>query len=323
MELRQILTDFRKTSGKSQQKFAEMLGIPQTTWSGYESGKFSPPMKVLLALKEKGYIIKGLNTGILEDMVDDGKISKEELQIRSKIARFLAENAPPDTPIDENWGRVVDGVYNWLKSPDGSLIENLEKIIYRTTATQIKIYDIESRLSALENKYANLAYLSENKPAPAVEYTEEKGDGNGYVGEPEPEYGESIPYYEDVAAGPPIWQSDDYSLIVDVPIRLIKTKPSDYYALHVKGNSMIDALIPDGSLVLIRGSDVPQNGKIQIVQLDNRITLKRMRQEENHSWTLCYEDGTGRTIPLGENNQIQGTFEAVLPPATRPRMRGE
>ena len=320
MNLAQILTDFRKTSGKSQQKFAEMLGIPQTTWSGYESGKSSPPMKVLITLREKGYIIKGLNTGILEDMVDEGKISKEELQIRSKIARFLAENAPPDTPIDENWGRVVDGVYNWLESPDGRLIENLEKIIYRTTATQIKIYDIESRLSALESKYEKNSHL------PEVEYPGETGNGEGYTNEPEPEYRTqigSVAFCDDVAAGPPIWQSEDKGRVVDVPRHLIKTGESDYYALRVKGNSMIDAFIPDGSMVLIKKSDVPQHGKIQVIWLDNRVTLKRMREEENHNWTLCYEDGTGRTIPLGDENLIQGDFVAVLPPLSQPRMRGE
>jgi len=320
MDLAQFLTDFRKTSGKSQQKFAEMLGIPQTTWSGYESGKFSPPMKVLLTLRDKGYIIKGLNTGILEDMVDDGEISKEERQIRSKIARFLAENAPPDTPIDKNWGKVVDGVYNWLKSPDGSLIENLEKIIYSTIATQIKIYDIEERLLNLENKYPNITYLPENKLTSEVEYQTEAENGESYTSDPEPEYCE-IPYRKDIAAGLPITQSEDENLVIDVPFRYIKTKLSDYYALRVKGNSMIDANIPDGSLALIRKSDVPRHDAIQVVRIDGAATLKRMREKEDHNWLICYEDGSGRTIPLGEENLVQGDFVVTLPPLNQPRIR--
>jgi SOS-response transcriptional repressor LexA/DNA-binding XRE family transcriptional regulator len=315
--LAEILADFRKTSGKSQREFAEMLGVPQTTWSGYESGKFSPPMRVLIALRKKGYVIKGLNTGFLEDMIDEGKISKEELQIRSKIANFLAMNAPPDTPIDENWEKIVDGVYTWLKSPDGLLVENLEKIIYRATANHIKIYNIESRLSALENRL---------KSAPEQEYPAKVGDGSGYTAEPEHEYRIqtlTVAFCDDVAAGPPLWQSEDKGWVVDVPSHFIKTKESDYYALRVKGNSMIDALIPDGSMALIKKSDTPQHGKIQVVWLDGRVTLKRMREEEDHSWTLCYEDGTGRTIPLVEETLIQGDFAAVLPPATMPRLRGE
>ena len=148
------------------------------------------------------------------------------------------------------------------------------------------------------------------------------GDGEGYTAEPEPKYGR-VMYCDDVAAGPPIWQVEDASRVVDVPLRLIKTKPEDYYVLLVRGNSMIDALIPDGSMVLIRKSDVPEHGKIQVIWIDDRVTLKRMREDEDHGWTLCYEDGTRRTIPLGNKNLIQGDFVAVLPPLSRPYMRGE
>jgi SOS-response transcriptional repressor LexA len=86
---------------------------------------------------------------------------------------------------------------------------------------------------------------------------------------------------------------------------------------------MIDAHIPDGSMVLVKKSDAPQHQKIQVVWIDDRVTLKRMHEGEDHGWTLCYEDGTGRTISLGDENMVQGTFEAVLPPATMPYMREE
>jgi SOS-response transcriptional repressor LexA len=107
------------------------------------------------------------------------------------------------------------------------------------------------------------------------------------------------------------------------PLRFIKTELTDYYALRVRGHSMIDAFIYDGSMVLIKRADVPQHGKIQAVWIDGRVTLKRMREGEDHGWTLCYEDGTGRTIPLGEENLVRGEFVAVLPQDTKPRMRGE
>jgi transcriptional regulator with XRE-family HTH domain len=56
------LLEIRLKSGMSQQKFAEMLGIPQTTWSCYESGKTEPKMKVLMALVNKGYLREYVNT---------------------------------------------------------------------------------------------------------------------------------------------------------------------------------------------------------------------------------------------------------------------
>jgi len=110
---------------------------------------------------------------------------------------------------------------------------------------------------------------------------------------------------------------------VEVPTRLVKTKPDDYYAMRVKGNSMIDALIPDGSMVLLRWADAPRHGKIQAVKIDEGVTLKRMAEGEDRGWTLCHEDGTGRTVPLGEANGVVGDFVAVLPPNTKPHMRVE
>jgi SOS-response transcriptional repressor LexA len=189
------------------------------------------------------------------------------------------------------------------------LITNIEALIKENMG------DFSTRLSALEERLSAT-------PEPESEYPEESGDKDSYTQDPEPEYVE-VAYANTVAAGPPIGQSEDHSLVVDVPLRFIKTKPSDYYAVKVRGNSMIDSFIHDGSMVLIRKSDVPKDGRVQLVWIDGQATLKRLREREDHSWNLCYEDGTERTIPLGENNMIQGDFMAVLSPYTRPRMRGE
>jgi len=207
--------------------------------------------------------------------------------------------------------KIKDAV---LLAKYGPILEEVEKIM---VLNSLEHNNFETRLSAIEERL---------NAAPGTEYPEVTGDGEGYTAEPEPEYRTqtgTVAFCDDIAAGPPIWQSDDKGRVVDVPYHLIKTKESDYYALRVKGNSMIDAFIPDGSMVLIKKSDVPEHGKIQVVWIDDRVTLKRMREEEDHNWTLCYEDGTKRTIPLGEKNLIQGDFVAVLPPATMPRMRGD
>jgi len=211
---------------------------------------------------------------------------------------------------------------NWIFTGVGekrlskSILEQKHPLIADfETLIKENIAGIETRLSAIEERLIAT-------PEPVADYPTETEDKASYTQDPEPEYGQ-IPYRDDVAAGLPIDPSDDASMVVDVPLRHIKTKPEDYYALRVRGNSMMDALIPDGSMVLIQKSDVPHDGKIQAVLVDGRGTLKRMREGEDHSWTLCYEDGTGRTIPLGEENLVRGDFVAVLPPYTKPKMRGE
>jgi hypothetical protein len=53
-------------------------------------------MGVLWALAAKGYPIKGLTTSPLQDLIDEGKTTPEEIERRLRIARQL----PPDTDAD-------------------------------------------------------------------------------------------------------------------------------------------------------------------------------------------------------------------------------
>jgi SOS-response transcriptional repressor LexA len=135
--------------------------------------------------------------------------------------------------------------------------------------------------------------------------------------ESEPEYGEdeeNITFVEGIAAGKPIFQSEAWSTI-HVPKRYIKTKPEDYYVGRIKGTSMTAAGIPDGVLVLIRLSDTPRDGAIQVVECQGEATLKRMREIPGKGWKICFDDHTGRYIEIGPGDEfhIQGDFIAVLP----------
>jgi SOS-response transcriptional repressor LexA/DNA-binding XRE family transcriptional regulator len=310
--LAERLADFRKTSGKSQREFAEMVGVPQTTWSGYESGKFTPPMKVLIALEKNGYGIPGLTSNLSVDL--KSSLDPETYADIIELLKIIALKKSPDIPFDEALGKIINEELKNLKRPSGRFMLELDKIILRTMESHIDtIRKHESRISTLEERL---------KITSDMEYPVATENGEGYTADPEPEYGE-ISYRESVAAGLPITQSEDESLVVNVPLRFIKTKTTDYYVLRIRGNSMIDTNIPDGSLVLIRKSDVPQHDVIQVVRIDGRATLKRMKEGENHNWLMCYEDGSGRTIPLGEENLVQGDFVVTLPPLSRPRMRGE
>jgi repressor LexA len=155
--------------------------------------------------------------------------------------------------------------------------------------------------------------LKKDVPSPA------ESSSGMYVAEPEPEYEvddfEEVVYVDNIAAGPPISQSEDLSEKLKIPRRFIKTAPEDYYAAHVQGESMTAAGIPDGSTVLIHRTDVPRSGAIQLVRHGGKSTLKRLREIEDGGWRLCYEDNTGRRIDIGpgEEYQVQGDFAAVLP----------
>lgn len=83
-----------------------------------------------------------------------------------------------------------------------------------------------------------------------------------------------------ISAGAPIpvpdqGETDEY---VDVPADLVPERVQDVYALRVKGNSMIDALIADGDLVLMRYTEQVENGQTAAVRVmdRNEVTLKKI-----------------------------------------------
>ena len=89
-----------------------------------------------------------------------------------------------------------------------------------------------------------------------------------------------IPLLGKIAAGTPIealQNPDDY---LNLPDNLMSSK--DCYALEVSGNSMIEAGILDGDIVVIERCDTADNGSIVVALIqDHEATLKRLRQKGN------------------------------------------
>ncbi len=95
----------------------------------------------------------------------------------------------------------------------------------------------------------------------------------------------SVPVLGQIAAGVPIpvpgsGAIDEPDETVDVSEDVVG-QDSGVYALRVKGTSMIDALVNDGDLVLLRAADSAENGEMVAVWLrqENETTLKYLYQE--------------------------------------------
>jgi repressor LexA len=87
-----------------------------------------------------------------------------------------------------------------------------------------------------------------------------------------------LPLYGKIAAGTPIEALRDNSNSVDVPATLLGR--GENYALTVEGDSMIDAGIHDGDMVVIERCDTAENGTIVVALIDNtEVTLKRLRRK--------------------------------------------
>jgi len=86
-----------------------------------------------------------------------------------------------------------------------------------------------------------------------------------------------LPVMGRIAAGVPIAAISEVSHNVTVPASMVGK--GDHYALEVKGDSMIDAGINDGDVVVIRETSVADNGDIVVALVeDHEATLKRFRR---------------------------------------------
>ena len=87
-----------------------------------------------------------------------------------------------------------------------------------------------------------------------------------------------LPVMGRIAAGVPIEAIAEVSHHVTVPGSLLSGQGS-HYALEVKGDSMIDAGINDGDIVVIREQSTAENGDIVVALVeDSEATLKRFRR---------------------------------------------
>ncbi|MBF9044803.1 transcriptional repressor LexA [Rhodobacterales bacterium HKCCE4037] len=88
-----------------------------------------------------------------------------------------------------------------------------------------------------------------------------------------------LPVMGKIAAGVPIEAISQVAAHVAVPQQMLG-KGRSHYALEVKGDSMIDAGINDGDIVVIEEGDTADNGDIVVALVeDQEATLKRLRRK--------------------------------------------
>ena len=139
----------------------------------------------------------------------------------------------------------------------------------------------------------------------------EKGAGKGRaitLTEPPVEAQEDrVTIVGNVAAGSPILAEEcieDY-LTFDTGGR-----SGEYFALRVRGESMLNAGILPGDLVVVRRQQTCNNGEIVVAMIEDEATVKRFSRRNGHIWLLPENDAYS---PIdGTYAQILGKVAAVV-----------
>tara|TARA_R110001583_G_scaffold122337_1_gene273626 strand:- start:9180 stop:9629 length:450 start_codon:yes stop_codon:yes gene_type:complete len=107
---------------------------------------------------------------------------------------------------------------------------------------------------------------------------------------------------EDISAGFPSPAEDFKEIRISLDKELIKNEEATFYA-RVRGNSMIDANIEDGDLLVIDRSIETRNGKIAVCMIDGEFTIKRLKVEKNCMY-LMPENKNYKPIKVTEENEL-------------------
>jgi repressor LexA len=122
----------------------------------------------------------------------------------------------------------------------------------------------------------------------------------------------SVPLMGRIAAGVPIEAIQDGSSHVAVPGQMLD-RGGEHYALEVRGDSMIEAGINDGDVVVIREQRTAENGDIVVALVDGQeATLKRYRRAKGmialEAANAAYET---RMLPV-DRVKVQGRLVGLI-----------
>lgn len=192
-------------------------------------------------------------------------LTRKQLELLELIdARLQRDGVPPS--FDE----MKDALNLRSKSGIHRLITALEERGFiRRLAHRARAIEVVRMPEALENRPRPRVIeggLRAAPPAPAQALPVEVA------------HAQQLPVMGRIAAGTPIEAISEVSHTIAVPGSMLAGK-GQHYALEVRGDSMIEAGINDGDIVVIREQTTADNGDIVVALVEgHEATLKRFRR---------------------------------------------
>jgi len=122
-----------------------------------------------------------------------------------------------------------------------------------------------------------------------------------------------VPLVGAVACGTPIFAEENIQTYISISTRMAK-KGSTYFLLRASGDSMDEAGINSGDLLLIRQQDSAENGDKVVALINDEATVKVF--EKTRDAVILRPKSKNKNhkpIILTDNCMIQGVVVAVLP----------
>ncbi|MEU5842626.1 transcriptional repressor LexA [Rhodococcus sp. NPDC047139] len=118
----------------------------------------------------------------------------------------------------------------------------------------------------------------------------------------------TVPVVGDIAAGAPILAEEHTDDVLTLPRDLVGS--GTVFALRVRGDSMIDAAICDGDVVVVRRQHEAHSGQIVAAMIDGEATVKVFRRRGGH----IHLEPRNAAYPVldGDEAVVLGTVVSVM-----------
>ena len=117
-----------------------------------------------------------------------------------------------------------------------------------------------------------------------------------------------VPLLGRIAAGAPILAEAHVEESYSLPAEIVGS--GELFLLTVVGDSMVDAAICDGDLVVIRAQKHCEPGEIVAAMIDGEATVKTFKRSDGHVWLMPANPAYAPI--LGDHAEILGKVTAVL-----------
>lgn len=196
-----------------------------------------------------------------------------------------------------------------MRKKDSALMDNILSEIdsfYAEGGRTPSTRELAERLGFSHTTMAR--YLRAMSELSMIEYS-----GSGISTEKIAKYGSAfvdVPLVGSISCGLPLLAEQSIEAYFRLPVEL--TGVGEYFFLKANGDSMIDAGISDGDLVLIRRTSSADYGDIVVAVVDDENTLKRLYYDEKRQKIILHaENPKYADIELDEC-QIQGVAVKVI-----------
>lgn len=149
----------------------------------------------------------------------------------------------------------------------------------------VSFYHREKRMPTYTEMMNLFGFKSKNAVARLVDKFIEAGLATkDHLGRlvPDPSF-DSIPLLGLVKAGFPADVAEESRETVNLDDYLIQKKDTTYM-LEVDGDSMIEAHIASGDMVLVEKTDKAKDGDIVVADVDGEFTMKYFRKDDDRVW---------------------------------------